>query len=235
MLSTANIPLNPESDDSDIVGSADPDFNYFSHIQSIKFAQSSVRPEGSWECKPCAQPQSRPYERKVSDDELTPEFLENNIAMMVAKADCGCKHRYCLRKADTSIYDFSKSVDVVRRCRNEINELTMDEKYNHLMSLFKRAVVSVNHSMSKDGLNTISKVETDFKLAVDDLPGSPTISVCRVAFCRAYGVSIWYMDQISSRFKRGEEGDWRSFCDKALGIKSLDEAENLSKRYYSFS
>jgi hypothetical protein len=224
MLSTANIPLNPEVDQSD-VGSADPDFNYFSHIESIKFSQSSQRAEGSWSCKPCARPQS-------SDDDLTPEYLENNIAMMVAKTDCGCKHRYCLRKADTSIFDFSKSVEVVRRCRNEINEMTMEEKYSHMMSMFKNAVVSVSHSISKDGLKMVGKVETDFKLAVDDTPGSPKISVCRAAFCKAYGISVWYMDQISSRYKKGEEGDWRSFCDRDAGAKSLDEAESLSKRYF---
>jgi len=227
MLSTANIPLNPEVDHhlSDLGSSADSEFNYISHIESIKFSQSSKKAEGSWTCKPCVQPQPSDH------DALTPEYLENNIAMMVAKADCGCKHRYCLRKADTSIYDFSKSVDMVRRCRNEINEMTMEEKYTHVMALFKNAVVSVSHSMSKDGLTRIGKVEADFKLAVDDAPGSPKISVCRAAFCRAYGISIWYMDQISSRYKKGEEGDWRSFCDRELGVKSLDEAESLSKRY----
>ncbi len=70
----------------------------------------------------------------------------------------------------------------------------------------------------------------EFKLAVDESPNSKKIPVCRIAFCRAYGVFHWYLDQLSRRFKIGEVEGERDFNDNALGAKSLAEAESVGER-----
>ncbi len=66
---------------------------------------------------------------------------------------------------------------------------------------------------------------TDFKSAVDNAPGSPE-NLCAELHFVEYGLSTCHMDQISI----GEEKDWRSFCERELGVKSFDEAESLSKK-----
>ena len=98
------------------------------------------------------------------------------------------------------------------------------------MEVFKNSVRNISHGISKDGLKLTSKIDSEFKLAVDESPNPRKISVCRIAFCRAYGVSHWYLDQLSRRFKIREMEGERDFNDHALGSKSLGEAESIGER-----
>jgi len=213
----------------------DAEFDYISHFKCLKIQSN---PDGHPKCTPCGRhkrPSSSPFDAtKESDSNLSFEYLQNRLVMLAVQTPCGnrCAHGNCLRKADKSpaSLDFTNSVNLVLRCRNEMKDKSPQARYDHLMGIFKSSISNISRGISKDGLMLTSRVETDFKLAVDDSPFSRTISVCRIAFCRAYGVSHWYLDQMAQRFKRGEESGDRNFTDKAVGALSLDDAERIGKR-----
>ena len=86
--------------------------------------------------------------------------------------------------------------------------MTMEEKYSHMMSMFKNAVVSVSHSISKDELKMIGKVETDFKLAVDDTPGSQKYLCAELHFAKhmEYQYGTWTKYRVDTKKEKKEIG-----------------------------
>ena len=161
---------------------------------------------------------------------ITNDFVNDYVAMHCAQTTCGCPKRNCLRQADIGLFDFSKSVAMILRCRRSVQKLNAEEKYAHVMNLVVAGIKGNLEIQCRNG-QVKSRLEFYFNLSVDDGIASNTISVCRTGFCRAYGVSKWLIDQMSQRLKKGENYFGREFSDQVLGVKNVEEAEKLAIRH----
>jgi hypothetical protein len=195
----------------DVEELAEPDFDYVSHFQSLRIQQ--IPADGRVTCRPCVGQSIRksctPFDSTVDkDSDLSAEYLENRLAVMTVQAPCKCSHGNCLRKADKSIssLDFTNSVKMVLRCRNEIKDKSASARYDYLMEIFKNSVRNISHGISKDGLKLTSKIDSEFKLAVDESPNSKKILVCRNRFLQSVWCFSLVFGSIISSFQNRRSG-----------------------------
>jgi hypothetical protein len=169
--------------------------------------------------------------------------IDREVAIHAASADCGCKQGYCLRRADGCSGrelsgDLTKSTATILQCRSDIQGLSSKEKYIYI----SRKVNAAREAAEAIKMRKDVKDEEEKEKALElpsvryvftlDIPGtSQSIKVCRHAFCRAYGISHWMLDTISSNLKKGLSAvDGTNFHDRSKPTYSFEEMKAIAKR-----
>ena len=156
-----------------------------------------------------------------------------------------------MRQVNPNPFDFSASVNMVLHCRNSVKDLNPEQKYAHVMSLFQSTVHNLTelkhnigtfvlfssvyiasvHDIHAGTIGVSTRIEHKFLLPTSQILGAHKIEVCKTAFCRAYGISHWTLNQMAVRLKKNEDSHSLEFNDRSGSISSLREAESIGQRH----
>lgn len=87
------------------------------------------------------------------------------------------------------------------------------------------------HDMHAGTIGVSTRIEHKFLLPTSQILGARKIEVCKTAFCRAYGISHWTLNQMAVRLKKNEDSHGLEFNDRSGSISSLREAESIGQRH----
>ena len=174
------LPINTET--------VDPDFNYRLHIESLaaRVAASNTEKASrnhSFSCSKGVKNFTSPFDH-INGLQPTREELLHKLALLSVQTNCGCKRGFCLRQVDTSMMDYTNSVNMVLRNRRSmtVHAKHPEGKYRHMMELFKNSIVAVENTLPSSGSVVKPRLVHKFQLSVDDSLTSQRIDVCRTAF-----------------------------------------------------
>ena len=149
-----------------------------------------------------------------------------------------CENGYCLRRADESLHsaDLSTSTEVVKSCRRELHNLTGKDRYKFLATKVEAALTiaaaSATVKKAKTDTNRVKSYKQKYQFLLD-IPGSDKmLPVCRRAFCLAYGISHYVLDNVSKEVKQGHKGvDGETFTDRSAANYSYVQMSDIAKKF----
>jgi hypothetical protein len=122
----------------------------------------------------------------------TGELTEDDIAFHAAISECGCKRiPGCFQQFNSSRFCFDGSVDVIKKCRSEVKNLPWKHKKNYIQAKFE-------HCIDPNSTHAQKRLKMKFQIGYS---GSLMLSVCRIAFCIAYGISHYLIDQCATSIR----------------------------------
>ena len=185
--------------------------------------------------------------------EIRGSFNELSVKQKVAEraAFAPCCSRQCLHSLiDTSPYDYTNSVELILKCRGELEGLDTERRYQFLFKKFEASVVLPEVAQPCSSENGRDKMSKKFNHAVDSVSSHAvkrrrlehkfvlttfdhkTVTVCRFAWCNAYGISHKILDSMSSAYKREEmEIDSDVLNDSGRPKLSFQEMEQLFRAH----